>query len=282
MRILHIRRRFLHSATRSGHLTLDPRPSLRRVVLLGASNATVCFPLLVESLRATLGPIELFAAHGHGRSYGMSSKVLWRVLPGIRNCGIWTAMEETPSQGERPLALITDIGNDLLYGAIPDQILRWVELCINRLEEQGAETVITALPMESVAKLGRFRYGFLKSILFPGKGPTWQVMHELAQALNTGVRDLAARRDVPIIRPPGAWYGFDPIHIHWRRRPDAVRTFLSAWETVGREVEVRRPTWGEAVQRWRWRTAESIRFGKTCHVPQPAATMEDGSLVFLY
>jgi hypothetical protein len=255
---------------------------MRRVILLGASNVTLCFPLLVESLRATLGPIELFAAHGHGRSYGMSSRVLWRVLPGIRSCGIWAAMDERPSQGERPLALITDIGNDLLYGAIPDQILRWVNLCIDRLEEQGAEIVMTALPMESISKMGRLRYGLLKSILFPGRGPTWQPMHELAQALNTGVREQAARRDVAIIRPPGGWYGFDPIHIHRRRRPEAVQTLLSAWESIGEGIEVRRPTWSESIERWRLRPAESIRFGKTQQAPQPAMTLEDGSLVFLY
>jgi hypothetical protein len=252
------------------------------VILLGASNATYCFPLLVESLRATLGPIELFAAHGHGRSYGMSSKVLWRVLPGIRSCGIWEAMEERPSQGERPLALITDIGNDLLYGAIPDQILRWVEKCIDRLEEQGADIVITELPMESVAKMGRMRYGLLKGVLFPGKGPTWQHMHELAQSLNRGLRELAQRRKIPKIRPAGDWYGFDPIHIRRGRRSAAIHEFFSAWPGLADEIKVLPPSRTHAVRYWRWRPAQRTLFGRPQETEQPAATLADGSLIFQF
>lgn len=255
---------------------------MRRVILLGASNVTVCFPLIVESLRATLGPIELFAAHGHGRSFGMSSRVLWRVLPGIRSCGIWEVMDDRPSQGERPLALITDIGNDLVYGAIPDQVLRWVETCIDRLEEQAAEVVITELPIASVAKMGRLRYGFLKSILFPGKGPTWQHMHELALSLNRGLQDLANRRGVPAIRPPGEWYGFDPIHIRRSRRKSAVREFIAGWGAFDGEIHVRRPPAREAVLRWRLRPAQRTLFGRDQRTPQPAVTLEDGSTIWLY
>jgi hypothetical protein len=255
---------------------------MRRVILLGASNVTVCFPLIMESLRATLGPIELFAAHGHGRSYGMSSRVLWRVLPGIRSCGIWEAMDDRPSQGERPLALITDIGNDLMYGAIPDQILRWVETCIDRLEEQAADIVITELPMESIAKLGRMRYGVVKSLLFPGKGPTWQHMHELALSLNASLRDLAKRRGVPAIRPRGEWYSFDPIHIRRSRRRAAVHEFMAAWTGFDGEIQVRRPGGRNTVRRWGLRPARRTIFGRDQETAQPAATLEDGSTVWLY
>lgn len=258
---------------------------MRRVILLGASNVTLCFPLLVESLRATLGPIELFAAHGHGRSYGMSSRVLWRVLPGIRSCGIWEALDERPSQGPPPLALITDVGNDLLYGAIPDQILRWVELCIDRLEDQGAGVVMTALPLASVSKLGRFRYAFLKSILFPGKGPTWQHMHELALSMNRGLLELADRRRVPVIRPPDDWYGFDPIHVRRARHSAAVREFLAAWRGIDSGIDgvtVGRPARGDSVRRWRLRPAQRMMFGKARSTPQPCATLDDGSLIFLF
>lgn len=243
---------------------------------------TWCFPLILESLRATLGPIELFAAHGHGRSYGMSSRVLWRVLPGIRQCGIWAALEDRPARGDAPLALVTDIGNDLLYGAIPDQILRWVDLCIDRLEEQGAHIVATALPMESLAKLGRTRYAFLKAILFPGKGPTWQHMQELARSLDSGLAELAKRRQFCLIRPSGDWYGFDPIHIRRSRQTAAISRIFSGWPGIDGHVLVRRPAHGTAIRTWRLRPAERTMFGKGRLTPQPVATLDDGSLVSLY
>ena len=89
---------------------------MQRVILLGASNVTLAFPLIVEGLRRSLPePIELFAAHGHGRSYGLWSRVLMRRLPGIRECGLWESLATRSGEG-RPLALVTDVGNDLLFG----------------------------------------------------------------------------------------------------------------------------------------------------------------------
>ena len=56
----------------------------RRVILLGASNLTRAISTVIGIAQATLdGPLDIVAALGHGRSYGMWSRVLFRELPGI-------------------------------------------------------------------------------------------------------------------------------------------------------------------------------------------------------
>ena len=87
----------------------------RRVVLLGASNLVAGLPRVVEAARSVWGgPLDILAAAGHGRSYGRSSRVLWRTLPGILSCGLWEDLARRPPASTA--ALLTDVGNDILYG----------------------------------------------------------------------------------------------------------------------------------------------------------------------
>ncbi len=61
-----------------------------RVILLGASNVTLSFPRLWHGLqRAFDDPLKLFAAHGHGRSFGMWTRIGPRELPSVVDCRIW-------------------------------------------------------------------------------------------------------------------------------------------------------------------------------------------------
>jgi hypothetical protein len=101
---------------------LTPR---HRIVLLGASNLTRGISTVVESAQQIWGgPLDVCCALGHGRSYGWTSNFLGRSLPGIVGCGLWPALESRPKLPTA--ALITDIGNDLMYGAPVQQVLLWV------------------------------------------------------------------------------------------------------------------------------------------------------------
>src|SRR5262245_41279757 len=65
----------------------------RRVIILGASNVTMSFPLIVRAIQSSLPrPVDIFAAHGHGRSFCAWSYVLHRGLPSIMDCGIWRGL----------------------------------------------------------------------------------------------------------------------------------------------------------------------------------------------
>src|SRR2546423_15371382 len=107
----------------------EANTSMRRVILLGASNLTRSFPTVVATVRQTwYEPVEIMAAMGHGRSYGQDSSVLGRKISGIFPCALWRDLQNRP-----PLptaALVTDIGNGILYGISTDRLLDWVERCL--------------------------------------------------------------------------------------------------------------------------------------------------------
>src|SRR3954463_14296552 len=138
---------------------------MRRVILLGASNVTRSFPTVVATARQTWSePIEIMAAMGHGRSYGQDSWCFGRKIPGIFSCALWQDL-----QNRKPLptaALVTDIGNDMLYGISSDQLLDWVERCLDRLVEAGAATILTQMPIESIERLGERRFQFFRRLFF--------------------------------------------------------------------------------------------------------------------
>jgi hypothetical protein len=198
-------------------------------VLLGASNLTISAPLLLENLQRNCGgAADVRVAMGFGRSYGEWSRFLLRELPGIVDCGLWN---DLPSGSpDTPLrALITDVGNDLVYGHAPERIAGWVEDCVRRLQGIGGDVVLTLPPLESLAALSRWRYTLMRTMFFPFCRTPLAEMRELADDLHARLQELASSLEIPALHSPGGWYGFDPIHIRRGLRSEAWQSILSTW-----------------------------------------------------
>jgi hypothetical protein len=197
---------------------------VQRVIALGASNLTRGFQSVVCAARAAWGPeVEVLAALGHGRSYGVRSRVLVRSLPGILESGLWPTLEsrrQLPARG-----LVTDVGNDILYGSSAEQILAWVEETIRRLKPFTQDIVLTGLPLASIRRLSRARFLLFRSILFPSCRLSQPEVLASAERIDAGLASLSARAAVRFFPLDPSWYGFDPIHF----RPAVWRL---AWEEI--------------------------------------------------
>ncbi|HYG65018.1 MAG TPA: hypothetical protein VEL74_20720 [Thermoanaerobaculia bacterium] len=267
---------------------IPPQPLLLRLVLLGASNLQSSFPRVVHQARRVAGgPVEVVGAFGHGRSYGAWSRFLFvRQLPGILQCGLWEELERRPPLPT--VALVTDVGNDLAYGERPETIAEWVETCLDRLARLGAETVLTLLPIESLAFLSPLRYYLARTILFPGRGVPRSALLERANELNSRLQRLGLERGVRLVEPEVSWYGIDPVHIRRGERDRAWGHIVSHWgleSLAGRTVrsmgEEHLPLQGRRAL-WGVRAAELRLFGRTIHTPQPAGRFEEGTTIALY
>jgi hypothetical protein len=304
-------------------------------VLLGASNLTRGISTVIETARLTLGsPLDVYAALGHGRSYGTRSSILFgaRALPGIVESDLWDALhvqesksagtpglteESTPgltevasaeAAGGRPgsriippnpglcfgqtrreetsipsiHALITDIGNDIIYGAPPQKIASWIEQCIDRLQHLNASIAMTALPIESIRSVSRWQYAVVKSMLYPTRQLSFEDAVSRANQLHDLIVDLAQRRGVRLIPQRSHWYGFDPIHVRYRHWPGAWAEILGACAIDPAGGECAQPS----LSRWlRLRTATPRKwwlFGMQRGRSQPAATLPDGTTISLY
>jgi hypothetical protein len=256
----------------------EPSPSLR-AVLLGASNLRASLPLAVNLLRhRSGGPVEVLAACGHGRSYIAWSRFLGiRRLPGIVGCGLWQALENRPA---RPtFALLTDAGNDLVYGAGAVEIARGIEVCLERLAARQARVVLTLLPLARLERLSPWEVRLAVSLLFPGRQAPWPALLERARELDERLRRLGREHGAQIVEPEASWYGIDPIHPRRGRRREVWERLTGAAGAAGKAlppagpVRVRLPLLG----------AETLRLaGRTLVTSQPAVHLPDGTTVALY
>lgn len=214
-------------------LTAPRRP----IVVLGASNVARGLARLTATVRARSNtPVDLFVAAGHGRAYGVSSRVWARRLPSILASGLWRSLDR--AQVEKPLALLTDVGNELLYGLGVAAVAGAVGEAAQRLADRGARLAITGLPLESIAGVGGVRYSLLRTLYVPGCPLALDQLKEATRWLDNELRALAAKLDATYIEQRGEWYGFDAIHL---KRPRLDDLWGSAGDAWGLPSTPRRP-----------------------------------------
>ena len=251
------------------------------VVVLGASNVSRGVVDIVETAHGFVGrPLDMILASGHGRSYGASSNVLWRRLPGLTQCELWPTLASRP-RGRRRTAILTDVGNDLLYGATPEATLQWVAQCATRLSEQGFRLIIAELPIESVRSLGVVRFVAARTMLFPGSPLRFQGLVETCETLNAGLHDIARRHQATVTTARSHWYGVDPIHIRWSAQRAAWGEVLLSLK----EDASHAPTTFATPDRKRIRAVRHARrewFGREQHRAQPSLFLNDGTAISMF
>jgi hypothetical protein len=253
----------------------------RRVILLGASNLRRSFATVVSVARRTWDePVDVMAAMGHGRSYGQDSTVLGRKIPGIFPCALWQDL-----QRRSPLptaALITDIGNDLLFGVPPEQLLQWITACLDRLSDIGATTIVTQLPIASLERLSEARFRLFRRVFFPRSTVTLSAALNLARTLNAELIAIGQSQKTPVIPVSESWYGLDSIHLKRRVWRHAWPTILASWRAANASIVVPRAAlWTRAylatLPPW-----ERTYFGVRRCAAQPSGRLSDGTTISLY
>lgn len=252
-----------------------PTAPQHRLIALGASNLTRGIARLIAAaeLQAS-GPVEVFAALGHGRSFGLPTRMLGRGLPGIDGCGLWPALAAAaplPATG-----LCMDVGNDLLYGVEVETILGWVDRALQRLRPQVQQLTLAALPMHNLRRLGRRRYTLVRTLLFPRCRVPLPAMLQLAERLQDGLGQLAHRHGAAFCQLRPEWYGFDPIHILQRHWPDASR------ELLGTSAAVAGGAWARRLRLLLAAPAQRSWFGREQRRAQPSLRLADGTAVSLW
>lgn len=251
--------------------------SVERVVALGASNLTRGFHTVVSTARSAWGPkVEVLVALGHGRSYGAPSRFVGRTLPGILESDLWARLSSLPPGTTR--GLVTDVGNDILYGYSAAQTLAWVEEAVDRLQRLTDDVVLTDLPLASISRLSSAKFLLFRSILVPQCRLSLAQVVDASERVNEGLASLAAARRLRFSRLKPEWYGFDPIHIRpalWRR----------AWQEIlcGEESVVQDPSsWLEGLRLYLMRPQRQWLFGLEQVSPQTGVALPWGGRVWLY
>jgi hypothetical protein len=208
---------------------MEPTEAPVLVALLGASNLWMALPSAVRHLLLRVGsrPLRLFVADGFGRSYGMEAGVMGLRFPGLVHCGLFSAIEEskrnTPSA--EILGLLTDIGNDIIYGAGVRNVCRWIRECVARLQNLGATVAITSLPIAGIASLPSWRYRLLRSIFYPGQTILQDDLNRSLVAVQSELEALQAEQQITLLPTQPGWYTLDRFHL----RPRASKQAMGIW-----------------------------------------------------
>ena len=253
------------------------------VVVLGASNVSRGLARLVAAVRSrSTAPCDLFVAAGHGRAYGVNSRVWMRRLPSILACGLWESFSaQARTSTPPPVAVVTDVGNELLYGLGVAQVAAAVRESVRRLADHGAAIAITGLPLASIATVGPARYRALRTLFVPGCQLPLATLKEASVWLDDELRVLADDVGGTFIEQPGEWYGLDAIHVRrptldtlWSQVADAWN-----WPTASRPARATALEWAAIGSR----AAEVRSLARVMlHTPQPAWRSRDGLRLWLY
>jgi len=248
-----------------------------RVVALGASNLTRGFHTVVGTARSVWGPeIYILSSLGHGRSYGASSQFIIRTLPGILKSGLWTELERLPQKPTR--GLITDVGNDILYGFSVERTLGWVEETLVRLKRLTDDIVLTDLPLASVRRMSNGKFMAFRTALVPSCRLSLARVIERAEQVNEGLASLAETNGAQFFHLDPAWYGFDPIHI----KPSFWRP---AWQQIlgaQPQTESGKASVLEGMKLYFMRPERRWLFGREQITPQSGTVLRSGGKVWLY
>ncbi len=244
-------------------------PQVQQIVLLGASNLVLGWSALINSLRQlTAAPLNLNVAIGMGRSYIKTSAVWFRQLPSINASGLWGHLPQDLSQP--PRVLITDLGNDIVYLFEAHEIAASVRRSIERILawRSDAKIVMTGLPLDSVARIGRVRYLVARTVLFPGCVLPHSTILARSYALQQLAQDLAAEYRISFVQPESHWYGLDPIHVLSKYRATAFLKYFAPFDlatpaSIDQASAIKRvplPTAAERRLFWRNKTVEQPVF----------------------
>jgi hypothetical protein len=255
-------------------MSAAPDTPIARVVAIGASNLTRGFQTVVATARVAWGPdVEVLAALGYGRSYGATSAFLVRRLPGILQSGLWQQLASAPAVPTR--ALVTDVGNDIVYGFAAEQILSWVDEAVTRLARISDDIVLTGLPMESIRRLPPMGFLALRSVLTPASRLSHAEVMARAEQVHAGLQRLALDRGLRFLTLRPSWYGIDPIHI----RPSL---WQPAWqEILGVSCPVERSRF-EAMRLYLMRPEVQALCGVEQRRLQTGTRLTRGARVWLY
>jgi hypothetical protein len=124
------------------------------------------------------------------------------------------------------MGIMTDVGNDLVYGVRPEIVTNWAIEAAQRLGAHCDRVVVTGLPLISLARARSWQLRALRRLFFPFTRIDLEQAVARAADVDRALREWVAQQQQQVDRwyyvsPASDWYGWDPIHIRPRRAYEA-------------------------------------------------------------
>ena len=182
-------------------------------ILLGASNLARSFYGLKGCIKRCLFPrsVNFIHAMGPGRGYISRGGIFNVTYTPIINCGVLETIRYTRKPNQRVIALITDIGNDIMYGVPSEKIIRGIKYIVDTLSEFETDILITSISVDLKNEISEFYFHILRQIFFPKSEAKYSQTLEAIDAINKYIHKSSNARTT-VISDMNQFCGLDKIH----------------------------------------------------------------------
>jgi len=182
-------------------------------IFLGASNLARSLYGLKRCITRCVfpRPVSFLHAMGPGRGYISQGGIFNAIYPPILYCDILKAAYNKRKKNQQVIVLITDIGNDIMYGVSSEEIIEGLNLLFNRLNELEAKVFITSIPIDLKKDVSAFYFRILRCIFFPKSYVEQNQASEAIQTINDFIFQ-AFDKNITVINEMKKYCGIDKIH----------------------------------------------------------------------
>lgn len=182
-------------------------------VFLGASNLARGYSALADCLVRCLAPqpVEILHAMGPGRGYCAEGGFLNIKYPPIGSCGIMESARDRAKGARKVIALITDIGSDIMYDVPVSEITACLNTLFQNLDAIGAEVFVHPIPLNFSGDVSELQFRILRSIFYPNSVIGYHRAAEAVPAVNDFLYARAGGR-IHLLPSMKDFSGMDKIH----------------------------------------------------------------------
>jgi hypothetical protein len=182
-------------------------------VLLGASNMARGYSALTQHLSKNISPTQFINALGPSRGYCARGSLLNFSYSPIGKCKVMKSAEDFAQQGGKMVVLLTDIGNDIMYGVSDQSVIECLDTLIESFRSWDAEVFITSIHVDISQDMGKLFFKLLKIIFYPKSQVTFDEADLAVKRLNHYIEEKSKKSEgVHLISGMKVYCGLDKIH----------------------------------------------------------------------
>ena len=182
-------------------------------IFLGASNLARSFYGLKRCITRCLfpRPVSFIHAMGPGRGYISQGGIFNAIYSPILYCDILKAAYNRRKINQQVVALITDIGNDIMYGVPVEEIIGGLQSLFDTLTGFEASIFVTSIPVDLKKDIGGFYFRILRRVFFPNSPVEHYQVSEAIEIINKFIIQ-SLNKNITAINEMKQFCGIDKIH----------------------------------------------------------------------
>jgi hypothetical protein len=182
-------------------------------VLLGASNLARGYSALTRHISKNISDGKFLNAMGPGRGYCARGGLFHFTYSPIGECSVFKFAKVYAERGFRIMVLLTDIGNDIMYGVRESSLIESLDTLIEKSLQMNAEVFLTSIHVDVSKDMGKTSFKLFKYIFYPNSPVTFDKADLAVKKLNHYLAKKSLENErVHLVSGLGAFCGLDKIH----------------------------------------------------------------------